>query len=178
MPSAKEPVYSKHLIYLTLAGMSKDKESVRLKGKLTRAVPELPLYTPVADPYRAGQGTGYRGQGHPAKSPTAGQRASTTCHPATGKPSKNKSTPLSLQNCISHSGLWTPYIGRADIAIMLIQETHADVTTTVNGAESPMRIFVFHPTIPQYPNAQVSLPPPLPSPPLRLPSFNPQRETN
>lgn len=36
---------------------------------------------------------------------------------------------------------------------MLIKEFHADVTTTVNGAESPMRVFVFHPTIPQYPNA-------------------------
>ncbi|KKY29965.1 putative dienelactone hydrolase [Diaporthe ampelina] len=37
---------------------------------------------------------------------------------------------------------------------MLITESHADVTTTVNGVESPMRIFVFHPTIPQYPNAR------------------------
>ncbi|KUI53223.1 Putative carboxymethylenebutenolidase [Cytospora mali] len=37
---------------------------------------------------------------------------------------------------------------------MLIKEFHADVTTTVNGVESPMRIFVFHPTIPQYPNAR------------------------
>lgn len=38
---------------------------------------------------------------------------------------------------------------------MLIKETHADVTTTVNGAESPMRIFLFHPTVPQYPQAYV-----------------------
>ncbi|KAH8773435.1 Alpha/Beta hydrolase protein [Diaporthe sp. PMI_573] len=37
---------------------------------------------------------------------------------------------------------------------MLIKESHADVTTTVNGVESSMRIFVFHPTIPQYPNAR------------------------
>ncbi|KAK7746760.1 hypothetical protein SLS53_001948 [Cytospora paraplurivora] len=37
---------------------------------------------------------------------------------------------------------------------MLIKEFHADVTTTVNGAESSMRVFVFHPTIPQYPNAR------------------------
>lgn len=39
---------------------------------------------------------------------------------------------------------------------MLVKETYADVTTTVDGAQSPMRIFVFHPTIPQYPNAYVS----------------------
>lgn len=37
---------------------------------------------------------------------------------------------------------------------MLIKESHVDVTTTVNGVESSMRIFVFHPTIPQYPNAR------------------------
>ncbi|KAI6290161.1 hypothetical protein MCOR14_009109 [Pyricularia oryzae] len=37
---------------------------------------------------------------------------------------------------------------------MLIKESHADVQTTVNGVESTMRIFVFHPTIPQYPNAR------------------------
>ena len=36
---------------------------------------------------------------------------------------------------------------------MLIKESHADVTTTVNGVESSMRLFIFHPTIPQYPNA-------------------------
>ncbi|EJT71630.1 dienelactone hydrolase [Gaeumannomyces tritici R3-111a-1] len=36
---------------------------------------------------------------------------------------------------------------------MLIQESHADVKTSVNGVESTMRIFLFHPTIPQYPNA-------------------------
>lgn len=40
---------------------------------------------------------------------------------------------------------------------MLIKEYHADVTTTVNGVESSMRIFVFHPTIPQFPNAFVTL---------------------
>lgn len=40
---------------------------------------------------------------------------------------------------------------------MLIKEFHADVTTTVKGAESSMRIFVFHPTIPQFPNAFVIL---------------------
>lgn len=37
---------------------------------------------------------------------------------------------------------------------MLIKESHADVATTVDGVESSMRIFVFHPTIPQYPNAR------------------------
>ncbi|POS70313.1 dienelactone hydrolase family protein [Diaporthe helianthi] len=37
---------------------------------------------------------------------------------------------------------------------MLIKESHADVTTTVDGVESSMRIFVFHPTIPQYPGAR------------------------
>ncbi|KLU81003.1 dienelactone hydrolase [Magnaporthiopsis poae ATCC 64411] len=37
---------------------------------------------------------------------------------------------------------------------MLIQESHADVKTSVNGVESTMRIFLFHPTIPQYPNAR------------------------
>ncbi|KAL8282579.1 hypothetical protein RB600_005833 [Gaeumannomyces tritici] len=36
---------------------------------------------------------------------------------------------------------------------MLIQESHADVKTSFNGVESTMRIFLFHPTIPQYPNA-------------------------
>lgn len=41
---------------------------------------------------------------------------------------------------------------------MLIKESHADVTTTVNGVESSMRIFVFHPTIPQYPNAYAGAP--------------------
>ncbi|KAI1109476.1 dienelactone hydrolase [Nemania sp. NC0429] len=37
---------------------------------------------------------------------------------------------------------------------MHIQESHADVQTTVEGKETSMRIFVFHPTIPQYPNAR------------------------
>lgn len=56
---------------------------------------------------------------------------------------------------------------------MLIKETHADVTTIVDGAESPMRIFVFHPTIPSYPNAYVfSLSPFLKPPSRRLPFFS------
>ncbi|KAI1262370.1 dienelactone hydrolase [Xylariaceae sp. FL1019] len=37
---------------------------------------------------------------------------------------------------------------------MLIKESHADVQTKVDGKENPMRIFTFHPTIPQYPNAR------------------------
>ncbi|KAI1151118.1 dienelactone hydrolase [Nemania diffusa] len=37
---------------------------------------------------------------------------------------------------------------------MLIKESHTDVQTTVDGKETSMRIFVFHPTIPQYPNAR------------------------
>ncbi|KAK1761494.1 Alpha/Beta hydrolase protein [Echria macrotheca] len=37
---------------------------------------------------------------------------------------------------------------------MLIQESHADVQTTANGKTTSMRIFVFHPTIPGYPNAR------------------------
>ncbi|KAI1435614.1 dienelactone hydrolase [Xylaria sp. CBS 124048] len=37
---------------------------------------------------------------------------------------------------------------------MLIKESHADVQTSVDGKETSMRIFVFHPTIPQYPNAR------------------------
>ncbi|AEO61321.1 hypothetical protein MYCTH_2135843 [Thermothelomyces thermophilus ATCC 42464] len=37
---------------------------------------------------------------------------------------------------------------------MLIKESFADVQTTANGKESSMRIFVFHPTIPGYPNAR------------------------
>ncbi|KAI1841970.1 hypothetical protein JX265_003017 [Neoarthrinium moseri] len=37
---------------------------------------------------------------------------------------------------------------------MLIKETHADVQTKVDGKETSMRIFLFHPTIPQYPNAR------------------------
>ncbi|KAH8892491.1 alpha/beta-hydrolase [Thozetella sp. PMI_491] len=37
---------------------------------------------------------------------------------------------------------------------MLIKESHADVQTTANGKETSMRIFVFHPTIPGYPNAR------------------------
>ncbi|ATY64076.1 dienelactone hydrolase family [Cordyceps militaris] len=38
---------------------------------------------------------------------------------------------------------------------MLIQESHVDVKTTANGKESTMRIFVFHPAIPGFPNASV-----------------------
>ncbi|KAI1499809.1 dienelactone hydrolase [Biscogniauxia marginata] len=37
---------------------------------------------------------------------------------------------------------------------MLINESHTDIQTTVDGKESPMRIFLFHPNIPQYPNAR------------------------
>ncbi|KAI0156397.1 dienelactone hydrolase [Xylariaceae sp. FL1272] len=37
---------------------------------------------------------------------------------------------------------------------MLIKESHADVQTKVDGKETSMRIFTFHPTIPQYPNAR------------------------
>ncbi|KAI1813488.1 dienelactone hydrolase [Poronia punctata] len=37
---------------------------------------------------------------------------------------------------------------------MLIKESHADVQTKVDGKDSSMRIFLFHPTIPQYPNAR------------------------
>ncbi|KAF2969894.1 hypothetical protein GQX73_g3667 [Xylaria multiplex] len=37
---------------------------------------------------------------------------------------------------------------------MLIKESHTDVQTQANGKDSSMRIFVFHPTIPQYPNAR------------------------
>ncbi|KAF5022000.1 hypothetical protein F66182_5957 [Fusarium sp. NRRL 66182] len=37
---------------------------------------------------------------------------------------------------------------------MLIKESHVDVPTTANGKDSTMRIFVFHPTIPGYPNAR------------------------
>ncbi|KAM3436879.1 hypothetical protein NHJ13734_004903 [Beauveria thailandica] len=36
---------------------------------------------------------------------------------------------------------------------MLIQESHIDVKSTANGKESTMRIFVFHPAIPGFPNA-------------------------
>ncbi|KAH8194966.1 hypothetical protein TruAng_010868 [Truncatella angustata] len=36
---------------------------------------------------------------------------------------------------------------------MLIKESHADVQTKVDGKETSMRIFLFHPTVPQYPNA-------------------------
>lgn len=54
-----------------------------------------------------------------------------------------------------------PELLGATLNIMLVKESHADVTTTINGVESPMRIFVFHPTIPQYPNACVTLPDPL-----------------
>ncbi|KAK3392231.1 Alpha/Beta hydrolase protein [Sordaria brevicollis] len=37
---------------------------------------------------------------------------------------------------------------------MLIKESYADVKTSANGKESTMRIFLFHPTIPGYPNAR------------------------
>jgi carboxymethylenebutenolidase len=37
---------------------------------------------------------------------------------------------------------------------MLIKESHADVPVTVDGKETSMRIFLFHPTIPGYPNAR------------------------
>ncbi|KAL7911816.1 dienelactone hydrolase [Trichoderma velutinum] len=37
---------------------------------------------------------------------------------------------------------------------MLIKETYADVQTKVDGKETTMRIFLFHPTIPQYPDAK------------------------
>ncbi|KAK4122523.1 alpha/beta-hydrolase [Parathielavia appendiculata] len=37
---------------------------------------------------------------------------------------------------------------------MLIKESYADVQTAANGKESTMRIFLFHPTIPGYPNAR------------------------
>ncbi|KEZ46847.1 hypothetical protein SAPIO_CDS0164 [Scedosporium apiospermum] len=37
---------------------------------------------------------------------------------------------------------------------MLFTETHVDVTTVANGKETSMRIFVFTPTVPQYPNAK------------------------
>ncbi|KAK3344465.1 Alpha/Beta hydrolase protein [Lasiosphaeria hispida] len=37
---------------------------------------------------------------------------------------------------------------------MLIKESHADVPTTANGKTTSMRILVFYPTIPGYPNAR------------------------
>ncbi|KAJ1338261.1 carboxymethylenebutenolidase [Microdochium nivale] len=37
---------------------------------------------------------------------------------------------------------------------MLIKESHADVQITVDGKETSMRIFLFHPTVPQYPSAR------------------------
>ncbi|KAK2612563.1 hypothetical protein QQS21_001501 [Conoideocrella luteorostrata] len=37
---------------------------------------------------------------------------------------------------------------------MLIKESHIDVPTSANGQSSTMRIFLFHPTIPGYPNAR------------------------
>ncbi|KAL1864385.1 hypothetical protein VTK73DRAFT_5928 [Phialemonium thermophilum] len=37
---------------------------------------------------------------------------------------------------------------------MLIKESHADVRTVTQGKESTMRVFLFHPTIPGYPNAR------------------------
>ena len=35
---------------------------------------------------------------------------------------------------------------------MLIRETHCDIQTTVSG--TPIRIYLFHPSIPNYPNAR------------------------
>lgn len=55
------------------------------------------------------------------------------------------------------AGIYTKYPEKPTVA-MLIKESHTDVTTTVNGVESSMRIFVFHPTIPQYPNAYACAP--------------------
>ncbi|KAI1106762.1 alpha/beta-hydrolase [Jackrogersella minutella] len=37
---------------------------------------------------------------------------------------------------------------------MLLKESHVDVQTNVDGKETTMRIFTFHPTISQYPNAR------------------------
>ncbi|TVY15173.1 putative carboxymethylenebutenolidase [Lachnellula arida] len=37
---------------------------------------------------------------------------------------------------------------------MLIQETHKDVATKADGKDGSMRIFLFHPSIPNYPNAR------------------------
>ncbi|KAH6676023.1 dienelactone hydrolase [Plectosphaerella plurivora] len=37
---------------------------------------------------------------------------------------------------------------------MLITESHVDVSTSADGKEGSMRIFVFHPSIPGYPNAK------------------------
>ncbi|KAI8961112.1 dienelactone hydrolase [Daldinia sp. FL1419] len=37
---------------------------------------------------------------------------------------------------------------------MLLKESHVDVQATVDGKETSMRIFTFHPTIPQYPDAR------------------------
>ncbi|KAM0520659.1 hypothetical protein ACHAPE_003056 [Trichoderma viride] len=37
---------------------------------------------------------------------------------------------------------------------MLIQESHVDVETSVNGQNGSMRIFLFHPTVPGYPQAK------------------------
>ncbi|ROT43567.1 alpha/beta-hydrolase [Sodiomyces alkalinus F11] len=37
---------------------------------------------------------------------------------------------------------------------MLIQESYADVTTSADGKEGSMRIYLFHPAIPGYPNAK------------------------
>ncbi|KAM0470702.1 hypothetical protein ACHAPX_009760 [Trichoderma viride] len=41
---------------------------------------------------------------------------------------------------------------------MLIQESHVDVETSVNGQNGSMRIFLFHPTVPGYPQASVIFP--------------------
>lgn len=37
---------------------------------------------------------------------------------------------------------------------MLITESHKDVPTKANGVDGSMRVFLFHPTIPGYPNAK------------------------
>ncbi|KAF4964946.1 hypothetical protein F66182_18046, partial [Fusarium sp. NRRL 66182] len=37
---------------------------------------------------------------------------------------------------------------------MLIKESHIDVPTKAGGQDGSMRIYVFHPTIPGYPNAR------------------------
>ncbi|KAI1753146.1 dienelactone hydrolase [Xylaria castorea] len=37
---------------------------------------------------------------------------------------------------------------------MLLNESHIDVQTNVDGKETSMRIFVYHPTVPRYPNAR------------------------
>ncbi|CRK20690.1 hypothetical protein BN1723_002657 [Verticillium longisporum] len=36
---------------------------------------------------------------------------------------------------------------------MLIKESYVDVATSADGKDGSMRIYVFHPSIPGYPNA-------------------------